>query len=72
MNLFRASITVAAILALCPQEQPEAPPIGASRCASYLDDSQLAEREPANVFRDLAGAPGVEIRMKHKPGAPMQ
>jgi hypothetical protein len=30
----------------------------------YLDGKQLAEREPAKVFHDLAEAPGVE---KHKP-----
>jgi phosphatidylserine/phosphatidylglycerophosphate/cardiolipin synthase-like enzyme len=31
----------------------------------YLDGTQLAEREPAKVFNDLAGTPGVEIRTKH-------
>ncbi len=38
----------------------------ASRCAF-----QLAEREPANVFNDLAETPGVEIRIKRKNSAPM-
>ena len=33
----------------------------------YLDGTQLAEREPAKVFRDLAETPGVEIRIKHAP-----
>ena len=28
----------------------------------YLDGKQLAEREPAKVFSDLAETPGVEIR----------
>jgi phosphatidylserine/phosphatidylglycerophosphate/cardiolipin synthase-like enzyme len=37
----------------------------------YLDGTQLAEREPSKVFQDLAGTPGVEIRTKHKPSAPM-
>jgi phosphatidylserine/phosphatidylglycerophosphate/cardiolipin synthase-like enzyme len=37
----------------------------------YLDDTQLAEREPAKVFNDLAETPGVEIRTKHKTSAPM-
>jgi phosphatidylserine/phosphatidylglycerophosphate/cardiolipin synthase-like enzyme len=37
----------------------------------YLDGSQLAEREPAKPFRDLAETPGVEIRTKHTPSAPM-
>jgi phosphatidylserine/phosphatidylglycerophosphate/cardiolipin synthase-like enzyme len=37
----------------------------------YLDGSQLAEREPAKVFNDLAETPGVEIRVKHKASAPM-
>jgi phosphatidylserine/phosphatidylglycerophosphate/cardiolipin synthase-like enzyme len=37
----------------------------------YLDSTQLAEREPAKVFRDLAETPGVEIRIKHKSSAPM-
>jgi phosphatidylserine/phosphatidylglycerophosphate/cardiolipin synthase-like enzyme len=37
----------------------------------YLDGTQLAEREPAKVFRDLAETPGVEIRTKHKPTDPM-
>jgi hypothetical protein len=31
---------------------------------SYLDGTQLAEREPAKVFRDLAERLGVEIRTK--------
>src|ERR1700724_4108900 len=29
----------------------------------YLDGTQLAERAPANVFRDLAETPGVEMRV---------
>jgi phosphatidylserine/phosphatidylglycerophosphate/cardiolipin synthase-like enzyme len=37
----------------------------------YLDGNQLADREPAKVFHDLAETPTVEIRTKHKPGAPM-
>src|SRR5580704_1368598 len=37
----------------------------------YLDGTQLAEREPAKVFRDLAETPGVEIRVKRDTGAPM-
>jgi phosphatidylserine/phosphatidylglycerophosphate/cardiolipin synthase-like enzyme len=37
----------------------------------YLDGSQLAEREPAKVFNDLAETPGVEIRIKRKASAPM-
>jgi len=37
----------------------------------YLDGTQLAEHEPSKVFRDLAEAPGVEIRTKHRPSAPM-
>jgi hypothetical protein len=37
----------------------------------YLDGTQLAEREPAKVFNDLAETPGVEIRIKHKSSAPM-
>ena len=37
----------------------------------YLDGTQLAEREPAKVFRDLAETPGVEIKIKHETGAPM-
>jgi phosphatidylserine/phosphatidylglycerophosphate/cardiolipin synthase-like enzyme len=32
----------------------------------YLDGTQLAEREPAKVFNDLAETPGVEIRIKRK------
>jgi phosphatidylserine/phosphatidylglycerophosphate/cardiolipin synthase-like enzyme len=38
----------------------------------YLDGTQLAEREPAKVFLDLAAeTPGVEIRIKHEASAPM-
>jgi phosphatidylserine/phosphatidylglycerophosphate/cardiolipin synthase-like enzyme len=37
----------------------------------YLDGTQLAEREPAKVFFDLAVTPGVEIRIKHKGSALM-
>ena len=37
----------------------------------YLDGTQLAEREPAKVFNDLAETPGVEIRIKHETSAPM-
>jgi phosphatidylserine/phosphatidylglycerophosphate/cardiolipin synthase-like enzyme len=37
----------------------------------YLDGTQLAEREPAKVFKDLAETPGVEIRIKHETGALM-
>jgi phosphatidylserine/phosphatidylglycerophosphate/cardiolipin synthase-like enzyme len=37
----------------------------------YLDGTQLAEREPAQVFRDLAETPGVEIRIKHETSDPM-
>jgi hypothetical protein len=37
---------------------------------TYLDGTQLAEREPSKVPRPRR-APGVEIRTKHKPGAPM-
>jgi phosphatidylserine/phosphatidylglycerophosphate/cardiolipin synthase-like enzyme len=37
----------------------------------YLDATQLAEREPAKVFQDLAETPGVEIRTKRDHGAPM-
>jgi phosphatidylserine/phosphatidylglycerophosphate/cardiolipin synthase-like enzyme len=37
----------------------------------YLDGAQLADREPAKVFHDLAETPGVEIRMKRSRGAPM-
>jgi phosphatidylserine/phosphatidylglycerophosphate/cardiolipin synthase-like enzyme len=37
----------------------------------YLDGTQLAEREPAKVFQDLAETPGVEIRTKRDHGAPM-
>jgi phosphatidylserine/phosphatidylglycerophosphate/cardiolipin synthase-like enzyme len=37
----------------------------------YLDGAQLAEREPAMVFHDLATTPGVEIRTKRDHGAPM-
>src|SRR5262249_57019020 len=37
----------------------------------YLDGTQFAEREPAKAFNDLAGTPGVEIRIKHKASALM-
>jgi hypothetical protein len=37
----------------------------------YLDGTQLAERQPAKVFNDLAETPGVEIRIKHKARDPM-
>jgi phosphatidylserine/phosphatidylglycerophosphate/cardiolipin synthase-like enzyme len=37
----------------------------------YFDGTQLAEREPAKVFRDLAETPGVEIRIKHETSDPM-
>src|SRR5262245_42026334 len=37
----------------------------------YLDASQLAEREPAKVFRDLAQTRGVEIRVKRENSALM-
>src|SRR4030088_2073592 len=37
----------------------------------YLDGTQLAEREPAKVFNDLAETPGVEIRIKHETSTPM-
>ena len=37
----------------------------------YLDGAQLAEREPAKVFQDLAVTPTVEIRTKRDHGAPM-
>jgi phosphatidylserine/phosphatidylglycerophosphate/cardiolipin synthase-like enzyme len=37
----------------------------------YLDETQVAEREPAKVFNDLAETPGVEIRIKHKARDPM-
>ena len=37
----------------------------------YFDGIQLAEREPAKVFNDLAETPGVEIRIKHKTRDPM-
>ncbi len=37
----------------------------------YLDGTQLAERERAKVFNDLAETPGVEIRIKHETSAPM-
>ena len=37
----------------------------------YLDGTQLADREPAKVFQDLAETPGVEIRIKHATSAPM-
>ena len=31
----------------------------------YLDGTQLAEREPAKAFLDLAETPGLDIRVKH-------
>jgi phosphatidylserine/phosphatidylglycerophosphate/cardiolipin synthase-like enzyme len=116
MTLFRASVTVAAIIALCPPGVADPTPIihyapaenlehvdvalidGArqeidlaayvltdwpvmqalTRAADrgvkiriYLDGTQLAEREPSKAFHDLAETPGVEIRTKHKPAAPM-
>jgi phosphatidylserine/phosphatidylglycerophosphate/cardiolipin synthase-like enzyme len=37
----------------------------------YLDGAQLAEREPAKVFNDLAETPGVEIRIKREDSALM-
>jgi phosphatidylserine/phosphatidylglycerophosphate/cardiolipin synthase-like enzyme len=37
----------------------------------YLDGTQLAEREPAKVFQDLAETPGVEIRIKRDNSALM-
>jgi phosphatidylserine/phosphatidylglycerophosphate/cardiolipin synthase-like enzyme len=37
----------------------------------YLDGAQLAEREPAKAFQDLAETPTVEIRIKRDHGAPM-
>jgi phosphatidylserine/phosphatidylglycerophosphate/cardiolipin synthase-like enzyme len=37
----------------------------------YLDGTQVADREPAKVFQDLAETPGVEIRTKRDHGAPM-
>jgi phosphatidylserine/phosphatidylglycerophosphate/cardiolipin synthase-like enzyme len=37
----------------------------------YLDASQLAEREPAKVFQDLAQTRGVEIRVKRENSALM-
>jgi phosphatidylserine/phosphatidylglycerophosphate/cardiolipin synthase-like enzyme len=37
----------------------------------YLDGTQLAEREPAKPFHDLAETPTVEIRTKRDHGAPM-
>jgi phosphatidylserine/phosphatidylglycerophosphate/cardiolipin synthase-like enzyme len=37
----------------------------------YLDGTQLAEREPARVFQDLAVTPGVEIRIKRDNSALM-
>src|SRR3984893_3829771 len=39
---------------------------------TYLDGTQLAEREPAKIFNYLAETPGVEIRIKHNTSAPMQ
>ncbi|MGO8847526.1 MAG: phospholipase D-like domain-containing protein [Methylocella sp.] len=116
VNLFRASITIAALLALCPQCRADPAPIvhytsaenlehvdvalldtawqeidlaayvltdwpiikALTRAADrgvkvriYLDGTQLAGREPTKPFHDLADTPGVEIRTKHKPGAPM-
>jgi phosphatidylserine/phosphatidylglycerophosphate/cardiolipin synthase-like enzyme len=35
----------------------------------YLDGTQLAEREPTRVFRDLEQTPGVEIRVKRENSA---
>jgi phosphatidylserine/phosphatidylglycerophosphate/cardiolipin synthase-like enzyme len=37
----------------------------------YLDGAQLAEREPAKVFQDLAETPSVEIRIKRGHEIPM-
>jgi phosphatidylserine/phosphatidylglycerophosphate/cardiolipin synthase-like enzyme len=37
----------------------------------YLDGTQLAEREPSKAFHDLAETPGIEIKTKHEPAAPM-
>ena len=37
----------------------------------YLDGTQFAEREPSQVFNDLAETPGVEIRTKQTLSAPM-
>ena len=37
----------------------------------YLDAAQLAEREPAKPFRDLAETPSVDIRTKRDHGNPM-
>jgi hypothetical protein len=37
----------------------------------YLDGTQLAERDPSEDFNELAETPGVEIKTKHKPAAPM-
>lgn len=116
MNLFRASIAVAGLLALCPQGVADPAPAihyapaenlehidvalintaqheidiaayvltdwpimqALTRAADrgvhiriYLDGTQLAQREPANVFQGLAETPGVEIRTKRKSGAPM-
>ena len=116
VNLFRASITIAALLALCPQCRADTAPIvhyapaenlehvdvalldtarqeidlaayvltdwpiikALTRTADrgvkmriYLDGTQLAGREPTKPFHDLADTPRVEIRTKHKPGAPM-
>src|SRR5262245_5984884 len=39
------------------------------RVRIYLDGSQLREREPTRVFRDLAQTPGVEIRVKRENSA---
>src|ERR1700730_3985005 len=37
----------------------------------YLDATQLAERGPAMIFRDLVATPGVEVRTKRSHSAPM-
>ena len=37
----------------------------------YLDGTQFAVREPTKVFHELAEMPGVEIRTKRTPSAPM-
>jgi phosphatidylserine/phosphatidylglycerophosphate/cardiolipin synthase-like enzyme len=110
MDLFRASLSAAALLALCapgmadpaihyaPAENLEHVDVALIDAAKreidlaayvltdwpltraadrgvnvriYLDGTQLAEREPAKVFQDLAETPGVEIRTKRAHGAPM-
>jgi phosphatidylserine/phosphatidylglycerophosphate/cardiolipin synthase-like enzyme len=38
----------------------------------YLEGTQLAKREPAKVFLELAETPSVEIRTKHDNSALMQ